>query len=121
MSNLTDAPRDDIELLLSTLTAELDIVQRLTEGGGVNTVVGDFKSLTDVAIWVRSKRPSDTPKFEHFIDLGILLAGIFQTGLSRKEVRNKKYHPDRVKRSDKQSVVVAFFLRTPPEEWGSSN
>ena len=86
VSNLTDAPRDDIELLLSTLTAELDIVQRLTEGGGVNTVVGDFKSLTDVAIWVRSKRPSDTPKFEHFIDLDILLAGVIQIGVISKEV-----------------------------------
>ena len=118
---MTDAPRGDIKVRLSTFTAELGIVQRLTEGGGVNTVMVDFKSLTDVAVWVRSKRPSDTSKFEHFVDLGFLFAGIFHTGVSSKEVRKKKFHAERVKRSDKQSVVVTFFKRTSPKDWGSSN
>ena len=47
-----DAPRDDLEVRLSTLTEELDAVQKLTEGGSFNTVVGYFKSLTDVTVWV---------------------------------------------------------------------
>ena len=48
-------------------------------------MVGYFKSLTDVTFWVRSNLPSDAPKFEHFIDLDILLAGIRQTGVSSEE------------------------------------
>ena len=51
-------------------------MRHLTEGGGFNTVVGDFKSLTDVTVWVRANIPSDATKFEHFIDLEILMAGI---------------------------------------------
>ena len=39
-------------------------------------MVGTFKSLTDVTVWLRENLLSDAPKFEHFIDLDILLAGI---------------------------------------------
>ena len=39
-------------------------------------MVGDFKSFTDVTVWVRVNLPSDAPKFEPFIDLDILLAVI---------------------------------------------
>ena len=56
------------------------------EGGGFNIVVGDFKYLTDVTVWVQTNIPSDTPKFEHFIDLDILLAGVIQIGVISKEV-----------------------------------
>ena len=72
----TNARRGDFEVWLSALTAELDGLRQLTEGGGFNTVVGYFKSLTGVTVWVRAKLPLDAPKFEHFIDLEILLAGI---------------------------------------------
>ena len=72
----TGAPRDDFEVRLSTLTSELDGVQQLTEGGGLNTVVEDFNSLTDVTVLVQANLPSDATKFEHFIDLDIILAGI---------------------------------------------
>ena len=72
----TIAPRDDFEVQLYTLTPELDGVRQLTEGGGFNTVVEYFKSLTDVTVWVRANLPSNAPKFEHFIDLDILLVGI---------------------------------------------
>ena len=48
----------------------------LTEGGGFNTVVGYFKSFTDVTVWMRANLTSDATKFEHFIDLDIILAGI---------------------------------------------
>ena len=51
-------------------------MRQLTEGGGFNIVVGNFNSLTDVTVWVRENLPLDAPKFEHFIDLDILLAGI---------------------------------------------
>ena len=37
--SLTDATRDDFEVQLSTLTAELDGVRQLTEGGGLNKFV----------------------------------------------------------------------------------
>ena len=47
----TIAPRDDFEVRLSTLTEELDVVSQLTDGGGLNAVVGDFKSLNDVTVW----------------------------------------------------------------------
>ena len=47
----TIAPRDDFEVRLSTLTEKLDVVRRLTDGGGLNAVVGDFKSLNDVTVW----------------------------------------------------------------------
>ena len=72
----TSSPRDNVEVRLSTLTSELDGVRQLTEGGGFNTAVGDFKSLTYVTVWVKAILPSYVPGFEHFIDLGILLAGI---------------------------------------------
>ena len=72
----TIAPRNEFDVQLLTIAADLDGVRHLIEGGGFNTVVGDFKSLTDVTVWVRANLPSDTPKFEHFIDLDILLAGI---------------------------------------------
>ena len=52
-------------------------------------MVVNFKSLTDVTVWVRADLPSDTPKFEHFVYLYILLAGIRQTGLVSEEVKNK--------------------------------
>ena len=80
----TNAPRDDFEVRISTLTADLDGVRHLTEGVAFNIVVGDFNSLTGVTVWVRANLPSDTPKFEHFIDLDILFAGIFQTVVSSK-------------------------------------
>ena len=67
-------------------------MRQLTEGGGFNTVDGYFKSLTDVTVWVQAKLPSDDPKFEHFIDLDIILTGIRQTGVSNEEVRNKEVH-----------------------------
>ena len=67
---------DDFEVRFSTLKAELDRVQQLIEGGGFNAVVGYFKFLTNVTVWMRSNLPSDAPNFEHFIDLDILLEGI---------------------------------------------
>ena len=72
----TSAPRGDFEVQLSTLTAELDGVQQLTEGGGLNTVVEDLNSLTDVTVLVQANLPSDATKCEHFIDLDIILEGI---------------------------------------------
>ena len=72
-------------------------------------MIGDFKYLTDITVWVRANFPSDAPGFEHFIDLNILLAGIRQTGVSSEEVRNKEVHAERVKRSTKKSVVVNHF------------
>ena len=94
---------------------------QLTEGGGFNTVVGDFKYLTDVTVWVRENIPSDAPKFEHFVDLDILLEVILQTGVSSEEVRNKEVHAERVDLSEKQSVVVTSVQRAFPEDWVSSN
>ena len=63
------APSNDFDDHILTLAAKLDGVWQLTEGGGFNTVVGDFKYLTDVTIWVRVNIPSDDPKSAHFIDL----------------------------------------------------
>ena len=118
--SLTNSLRDDFEVRISTLTEGLDGVQKLTQGGGLNTVVGDFKSLTDVTVWVRANIPSDAPKFEHFIDLDILLSGIHQTGVSSEELRNKEVHTERVNISEKQPVVVTSFQRTSTQDWGSS-
>ena len=73
---MTIAPRNDFDVQLSTLAEELDGVRKLTEGGGFNTVVGNFKCLIDVTVWVQANIPSDAPKFEYFIDLNILLARI---------------------------------------------
>ena len=39
-------------------------------------MVGDFKLLNDGTVCVQENLPSDAPKFEHFIDLDILLEGI---------------------------------------------
>ena len=39
-------------------------------------MVVDSKSFTGVTVCVRANLPSDNPKFEHFVDLDILLAGI---------------------------------------------
>ena len=72
----TSAPNDDFEVSLYTLSAELYGVRKLTEGGGFITVVEYFKSLNDVTVWVQANIKSDTQTFEHFIDLGILLAVI---------------------------------------------
>ena len=83
-------------------------------------MVGEFKSLTDVTVWVRANLPSDAPKFEHFIDLYILLAGIRQKGVSSEEVWNKEVNSEIVNRSEKQYVVVTSFQRTFPEDWVSS-
>ena len=69
----TIAPRNDFDVQFSTLAAEFDGMRKLTEGGGFNTVVGDFKSLNYVTFWVRANIPSDVPKYEHFVDLDILL------------------------------------------------
>ena len=80
-----------------------------------------FKSLTDVTVWVRENLPSDAPKFEHFIDLYILLAGIQQTGVSSEKVQNKEFHTEKLKQSVNQSVVVTLFQRTFPECWGLYN
>ena len=104
--SLTSAPRDDFEVRLSALTAELVLVRQLTERGGFNKVVGDFKSLTDFTFGVQVNLPSDAPKFEHFIDLEILLAGIRQTRVSSEEVLNKEVHAERVKRLVDQYVLV---------------
>ena len=84
-------------------------------------MAGEFKSLTDVTVWVRANILSDAPKFKHFIDLDILLAGIQKIGVSSEEVRNKEVHDGEVKRSSKQSMVMASFQRTFPEDWGSYN
>ena len=111
------SPRNYFDVQLSTLVVELDGVRQLIEGGGLNTVVEDFKSLTDVTVWVRANLPSDAPKFEHFIDLYILLAGIRQKGVSSEEIQNKEVHDERVKRSAKHYVVVTLFQRTFPEDW----
>ena len=96
-------------------------MRQLIEGGGFNTLVGEFKSLTDVNVWMQVNLPSDAPKFDHFVDLYILLAGIRKTGVSSEEVQNKEVHAKRVKRSEKQSVVVTSFQMTFPEDWGLSN
>ena len=50
----TSAPRDDFEVWLFTLSVELDRVRHIREGGGLNIVVEDFKSLTDFSIWVQA-------------------------------------------------------------------
>ena len=84
-------------------------------------MVGNFKSLNDVTVWVQEYLPSYAPKFEHFIDLGIILEGICQTILISEEVWNKEVHSERVKISTKQYVLVTLFQRTFPENWGSSN
>ena len=74
--SLTDAPRNYFEVRLTTFTAELDGVRKLTEGCGFNTVLVALKYLADITVWVQANLPSDTPKFEHFIDLDVLLAVI---------------------------------------------
>ena len=61
-------------------------MRQLTERGGFNIVVVNFKSMTDVNFWLRANIPSDAPKFEHFVDLDILLSGILQKGVSSEEV-----------------------------------
>ena len=61
-------------------------------------MVGNFKSLNHFTVWVRANLPSDAQKFEHFIYLDILLAGIRHTGVSSEEVLNKEVHAERVKR-----------------------
>ena len=71
-----NAPRDDFEVHLFILRAELDGVHHIMEVGGFNTVVVDFKSFTGVTVWVQLNLPSDAPRFEHFIDLNISLVGI---------------------------------------------
>ena len=53
----TIAPRDEFYVQLLTLAEKLDVVRQLTEGGGFNTVVGVFKSLTDVTVLVRADIP----------------------------------------------------------------
>ena len=85
----TIAPRNDFDAHISTLVADFDGLWKLTERVGFNTVVVYFKSLTDVTVWEQANFPSGAPKFEHFIDLDILLEGIRKTGVSRKEVWNK--------------------------------
>ena len=50
--NLTISLRDGFDVQLSTSSAELDGVRQLTELGGFNTVVGYFKSLTNVTVWL---------------------------------------------------------------------
>ena len=102
----TISSRNDFDVQLSTLAAVLDGVRQLTEGGGFNKVVGDFESMPDVTVWVRDNLLSDAPKFEHIVDLEILLAGILHTEVSSEEVWNKEVHAERVKRLAKQSVVV---------------
>ena len=114
--SLNNAQRDELEVCTSTLTAELDLVQQLTEVRYLNTYIGYFKSLADVTVWMRANIPSDAPKFEHFIDFDILLAGICQIGVSSEEVRNKGVNAKRVKLSGKQYVVVMLFQRTHPED-----
>ena len=119
--SLTSAPRDDFEVRISTLKEELDGVRQLTKGGGFNTVVIDFKSLTDVTVWVRANLPPYPPKFEHFIDLDIILSGIRQTGVNSEEVLDKEVHAEIAKSLEKKSMVVKYFQRTSPEDWGLSN
>ena len=53
----TVAPGNDFDVQLLTLAANLDGVRQLTEGGVFNTVVGYFKSLTDVTVWVQANLP----------------------------------------------------------------
>ena len=57
----TIAPRNEFDVHISTLSADSDAVRQLTEGGGFNILVGDFKSLTNVTVWVRANIPSDAP------------------------------------------------------------
>ena len=47
-----NALRDNFEVWFYTLTTQFDGVRQLTEGGVFNKVVGYFKSLTYVTIWV---------------------------------------------------------------------
>ena len=68
------------------------------EGGVFSTAVGYFKSLTGVTVWLRANLPSDAPRFEHFIYLDIILAGIRQTVVISEEVRNKEVHFEIMKR-----------------------
>ena len=64
----TIAPNNDFDVQLSTLVVELDGARQLIEGGGFNTVVEDFKYLTDVTVWVQENLPSDAQKFEHLME-----------------------------------------------------
>ena len=116
--SLIISTRNDFDVQLLTLAEELDGVRQLTEGGGFNTVVGEFKYLTDVTVWVRANILSDAPRFKHSIDLEILLAGIQKTGVSSGGSRNKEFHAERVKRSTNQSVGVTSFHRNFTEDWG---
>ena len=83
--SLTISPINYFDVRLYTLAVELYVLWQLTEVGGFNTVVGNLKSLNDVTVWVQANPPSDAPKFEHFIDLDILLAGIEHTGVTLRE------------------------------------
>ena len=80
-------------------------------------MVGDFKLLNDGTVCVQENLPSDAPKFEHFIDLDILLEGIRQTRVISEEYRNKEVHTERVNRLAKQSMVETSFQRTFTEDW----
>ena len=55
--SLTVSPRNYFDVQLLTLSAELDGVRQLTEEGQFNTVVCDFKSLTNVTVWVQANHP----------------------------------------------------------------
>ena len=41
--------------------------------------------------------------------------------MSSKDLRNKEFHTEIVKRSATQYMVMTSFQRTHPEDWGSSN
>ena len=50
--SFTIAPKNDFGVQLLTLSVDLDGMRQLSEGGGFNRVVGNFKSLTDFNVWV---------------------------------------------------------------------
>ena len=50
--SLAISPRNDFDVQILTLVAELDGVRQLIEGGGFSTLLVNFKSLTDVTVWV---------------------------------------------------------------------
>ena len=68
--------RDTFVVWILTLAAELDGMWEIMEGRVFNKMVGYFKSLTGFSVWVQANIPSDAPKFDHFIYLDIILAGI---------------------------------------------
>ena len=104
---------------IARLTAMVEDVKQLVNGGGFKTQSQDFKSYQDVVVFCKKSLPASLC-YQCFPDIGTMLSNGNSGFANRSDIEQRELHGSKVGRTTPQSDVVASFQSQDPEIFGNN-